>query len=408
MSLKLNKSQKSVLSALLDVYEGSKTYRGENARNQSFSIKPERVFPEYDDDYTDQDRVDLFNSDMLSLEQNRLVELNIRRSSNVIKSIILNKEALPQIYSLLDRRDITELRQREIKMYQGYLGINHILEGFCNEQIHRLSNYKNAEYNRDVAENILELLKTILTNTRDIMERELSVAVLSDTKLFESSYRSRVCRIIERFGELEQDISEMERKDKEKIILEEFHVLSNPSYIFFKGNVEIAYNDGSVVAVKPYNPIAVSSEVIDCISHVRLNCHKVVTVENLAAYNRINDEDAVFIFLSGYHNRAKQSFLKKLWKYNNSVKWHHFGDIDPDGYYILKNLIAGTGINFEPVYMGVKELMKYEKYCKILQANDVKKATSLRDAGFYVDVMDFMLEHNCKLEQEIISWLKSI
>lgn len=405
--MRLNKDQREVLSALLDVYEGSKTYRGENARNQSFSIKPEKIFPEYDDDYTDQDRVNAFNRDMHALKQKGLVELNMDRNGNVIRRIILNRENLPQVYALLGRQDITLLRQEEIRLYQKYLGLHPILDGFCKEQIHRLNNYKNADYARDVAENILELLKTILTNTRDILERELSIEVLSDTKLFENSYRSRVCRIIERYGEIDRELSDMEKRDRERIILEEFHVLSNPSYIYFKGNVEISYTDGSTVTARPNNPIAISSEVTDLISHVRLNCHRVITVENLASYNRIRNEGDVFIFLSGYHNRAKQHFLKKLWQDNNSVKWYHFGDIDPDGYYILKNLIAGTGISFEPVYMGVDELKEYGRYCKRLEDNDVKKAASLKNAGFYGEVMDYMLENNCKLEQEIISWLRS-
>lgn len=32
------------------------------------------------------------------------------------------------------------------------------------------------------------------------MERELSVAVLGDTKLFEKSYKSRICSIIEEYA----------------------------------------------------------------------------------------------------------------------------------------------------------------------------------------------------------------
>ena len=48
------------------------------------------------------------------------------------------------------------------------------------------------------------------------MERELSVAVLGDTKLFEKSYKSRICSIIEEYGELELDLSILDKKEKEK------------------------------------------------------------------------------------------------------------------------------------------------------------------------------------------------
>ena len=85
--------------------------------------------------------------------------------------------------------------------------------------------------------------------------------------------------------------------------------------------------------------------------------------------------------------------------------WFHFGDIDPDGYFILKNLIKKTGISFVPLYMDVQQLKNYKQYCKPLEKNDIVKANSLLKIHFYDEVMEFMLANNCKLEQEIISWL---
>ena len=55
--------------------------------------------------------------------------------------------------------------------------------------------------------------------------------------------------------------------------------------------------------------------------------------------------------LSGYHNLAKQAFIKQIAGDNPGKQWHHFGDIDPDGFYIVENLIRGTGIDFHMVYM---------------------------------------------------------
>ena len=53
MSLRLSKIQKDALNMLLDVYENSVTYKGQNIKNQSFAIKPEKIFYEYNGDYTD-------------------------------------------------------------------------------------------------------------------------------------------------------------------------------------------------------------------------------------------------------------------------------------------------------------------------------------------------------------------
>lgn len=405
MSLKLSKIQKDVLNKLLDVYENSVTYKGQNIKNQSFAIKPEKIFYEYNGDYTDQDEVDQFNRELQALMEFNFVILDYERSIPVISKIKLNTNSINEIYSVLKREDITVKRNREIKMYTQYMGVHDIMDAFCKSQVERLNAYKDAKYTFDIAINILKLLKYVLGNNRDIMERELSVAVLGDTKLFEKSYKSRICSIIEEHGELELDLSVLDKKEKEKAILEEYQVFSNPSYIFFKGNVDIHYVDGSFVSVTPDNPIAILSEAIARMQMIRVNSNRIVTVENLTSYNRINDNKSTFIYLSGYHNTAKQRFLKKIAENNSGVSWFHFGDIDPDGYFILKNLIKKTGISFVPLYMDVQQLKNYKQYCKPLEKNDMVKANSLLKIHFYDEVMEFMLANNCKLEQEIISWL---
>lgn len=403
MSLRLSKIQIDALNMLLDMYENSVTYKGQNIKNQSFAIKPEKIFYDYNGDYTDQDEVNQFNREMQSLMEFEFVLLDYERGIPVISKIKLNTNSINEIYSVLKREDITEKRKREVKMYSQYMGIHYIMDAFCKKQIERLNDYKDAKYTSDIAINILKLLKYVLENNSDIMERELSVAVLGDTKLFEKSYKSRICSIIEEYGEL--DLSALDKKEKEKVILEEYQVFSNPSYVFFKGNIDIHYIDGSSISVTPDNPIAILSEAIAQIEMIKVNSNRIVTVENLTSYNRINDNKSTFIYLSGYHNTAKQRFLKKIAENNSGVSWFHFGDIDPDGYFILKNLVEKTGISFVPLYMDVKQLINYRQYCKPLEKNDMVKANSLLKVHFYDEVMEFMLANNCKLEQEIISWL---
>ena len=114
------------------------------------------------------------------------------------------------------------------------------------------------------------------------------------------------------------------------------------------------------------------------------------------------------IYLAGYHNIAKQSLIKLIASQNDVKEWYHFGDIDPDGFLILENLKKKTGINFKPVYMSINELKKYEKYTKKLEDNDTTKAQGLINKGLYVDIMEYMLKNNVKLEQEIVSWMNGV
>lgn len=130
-----------------------------------------------------------------------------------------------------------------------------------------------------------------------------------------------------------------------------------------------------------------------------------MTVENLTSFHRMAQKEYFYLFLSGYHNHMKQRLLCKINADNPEIQWCHFGDIDPDGFYIIEHLIRGTGIEFQPVYMDTACLKKYDSYTKPLNKNDVRKAKSLLEQGKYQDVMGYMLDKNKKLEQEIVSWM---
>jgi hypothetical protein len=132
-----------------------------------------------------------------------------------------------------------------------------------------------------------------------------------------------------------------------------------------------------------------------------------MTIENLTSFNRVRGTDVFFLYLSGYHNSAKQMLLRKIFNQNQSknILYYHFGDIDPDGFYILENLRKKTEIDFKPYCMDVKSLEKYRNYTKSFESNDIKKAESLIAVGKHVDIATYMLNNKIKLEQEIISWM---
>ena len=86
-----NAVQKQVLEALLDQYERSKTYQGENKVIQSFQIPPEKVFPDYGSDYADMDQIRDFEAWMRELEQDGLI--TIRYGSGEIRKLTADPES---------------------------------------------------------------------------------------------------------------------------------------------------------------------------------------------------------------------------------------------------------------------------------------------------------------------------
>lgn len=289
-----------------------------------------------------------------------------------------------------------------------------MISRYCIHQIELLESGKKAKYEIKVAENLLRLLEFVLSNRQMILERELSIAVFGDTKIFEKEYRNKLLYVLKTYGNYNDLISEIEEeKDNEKeereeiehSILEELNIYSNPKYVYFKGCAEITFEDGNSYKLSSDIPIALPMDKLSTIKSFVISDSAIMTVENLASYNRIYEKDCFVIYLAGYHNIAKQSLIKLIASQNDVKEWYHFGDIDPDGFLILENLKKKTGINFKPVYMSINELKKYEKYTKKLEDNDTTKAQGLINKGLYVDIMEYMLKNNVKLEQEIVSWM---
>lgn len=406
ISLKnLSEHQRKILRFLLNKYESSRTFKGQNKVNQTFSIKPDDVFGDYYDDFTDIAEINRFEEEAAELEQTGLVF--VEYDGRGISRIIANKDALDKYPPLLGvTGKQTTLREAEI-ILRSHLSSHNYVKQLCEKQLERIAqkNKQNLATDNANLEQILSCLDYILNNHSEILERELSIELFGDSKLFEKTVKSRVCSLLA--GAVDDKdffTEECEKSVRESRILEYFSVVKNPTYFYFKGNCEIHFSDGAAVSVTHEHPIALCSSSIGDIVTAVTPCRNVMTIENLTSFNRMQTEDTLFVYLSGYNNSAKTQFLKKLYEQNTRKTWLHFGDIDPDGFYILSNLRRKTGIDFSPYLMGIAELETYKDYCKSLESNDITKANSLIEAEIYPEVMHYLLDNNRKLEQEIISW----
>lgn len=405
--LKLNKRQKEILKALLNKFEKSKTYRGENVVNQSFQVKPKDFFKEYDSDFADLDEQEDFERELSALEAEGLILL--ARKSGVVKTISMNVSAQESYYAILGRTELKELENAQIAMYESYLGKNALLDAFCNAQIGRLRDRKKAEYPEDEAREIIKVLEYICSNKEEILERELSIELFSNSKTFEKEYRKKVITVLKKYGDYRDIIDNVpDDREQEHALLAEHNILANPTYVSFKGNGKILLKNGKILELSAEMPLAIDSDTLNQIDNVNVLSKRIVTVENLTSFNRVKADNVFFIYLAGYHNSIKQVFIQKIAEDNPNKEWFHFGDIDPDGFYILEHLRQKTRIAFKPLYMSVEELKKYKDYCKSLEENDKKKARSLITKGLFVDEMQYILENNVKLEQEVVSWKQFI
>lgn len=403
MKFPTNKNQEKVLQLLLDQYEKSKTYAGDNVKKQTFSVSPGKICSNYSDSFADIGEIEEFERDMQELADKALVKLIVQDGE--IRRIAAIEEKIPEYYRILGREEKKELLVRERKLYERYGGRHPTLDRFCRQQLARLERGNKAEYPLKRAEELLKLAARILENREEILERELSISFFGDSKVFQNSYRTAVCSILEKNGDYAEKLYGITNaREKELIILEEHNIHANPSYIYLRGHGEVVLGNGNTLRITPEYPIALSAQAVEGMAGARILCRAAMTVENLTTFHRMHSEGVFYIYLSGYHNTLKQYVIRRLAAENPTLKWYHFGDLDPDGFFILEHLKRGTGLVFEAFHMGIEDLVKYRDFGKRLEENDRKKAETLLEKGLYRKELTYMLQENIKLEQEIISW----
>lgn len=402
----MNNSEKEikekVLNMLLDKYENSATYLNTNKVNQSFYITPDKVYPQYSIRTTDIDDITLFNKWIYDLQDLKFIL--VKKSYEDISKITLNTNHVKDCYSYVGRTERKELIQSQFMLLKKYQSVSVITDQYISDNIKILNKGKTIGLSDEVLENVLKLLNFITMNEAEILERELSNLILYDSKKFTDNYKNRIFTILKKYNDMEE-LEQIAENDAElkSMLLAKYYILQNPSYIYLKGNGYMIIDGQKIRFTKHFSP-AISMETIDNIESINID-GDILTIENLTSFTRIKD-NRFCIFLSGYHNRLKQKFIKKVALDNPSSKWYHFGDIDPDGLFIFNNLKEKTGLDFEMEKMNINELETHKKYCKKLEKNDITKANNLLNYPEYSELANYMLRNNCKLEQEIISLLE--
>ena len=204
-----------------------------------------------------------------------------------------------------------------------------------------------------------------------------------------------------------REYSDRSFKDNELIdeILVDYHIYKEPQKLCIKGNVVIIIA-GKRVDISGFTEgIEIIASELPHIQAIEIYASKFLTVENRTSYLRYKDNDTVVLYLGGYANRYQREFIKLIYDTNQDIKYMHFGDIDAGGFWIHHNLCEITGIDFSLFCMSTNELKNkaYESCLHRLTDNDVIRLKELNNITTYADTIAYMLEHNVKLEQEIVS-----
>lgn len=409
--------KEQLLSKLLDQYEKSVTYVGENKVKQVFSVKPSDIFKGYNKDFLPPEQFfqeKEFERLIRQMESEGLIHV-VPPNTGILRQICAVPERWEDYYACLNRTEKNILKKRLEEVYHRFCQCD-LLEAYGKEKLQTLKNSRarkldEKKVEKEITEaeaiwNLVQFLKENQEKQRTTLEREMSEAVLHDSKQWEKIYRKKVCGILEYTGRYDEPLAELEEeRERQTALLEEFYIYSNPAYIYLKGDARICLEDGRELRIYHDLPMSIPFETFQKAKSIHIRDAALMTVENLTSFHRLEREHIFYLFLSGYHTRTKQALLQRIARENPGLSWYHFGDLDPDGLAIAGHLIRKTGLPFQLCAMGVQELQRFQTYAKPLEAPDRAKAEAMiKQGSSYAGILRYMLEHNCKLEQEIISW----
>lgn len=414
----MERLQRRVLERLLDSYERSKTFQGENQVSQSFSVSVEKLFPKYGDD-AEYDYFCRVNQAMEELAAAALVTLEYERRG-ILKKVRLNLEQLGACYGFLGRTPRRQEQQELTKVWEELFFRESVagagqkeerllpLRRYIAAQRVRLEKNQNIEYyGHDLREyrDLLLAARAALENQEEIFVRNFSMQLFHDSKRVEQ-LASKLEALLCQYGEFQE----------KSAVLEECGIVHTPTYVMMKGKGVLTLGNGTIqridLSLLP-GDIALSTESVRCLADVTVLGKRVVTVENLTSFHDYPAGEDFVIYTGGFHNKVKRDFLIYLYQRNPDREYRHFGDIDAGGFYILEHLKRKTGIHFRSLHMDVATLRQYETDQKPLSDNDRKRLGQLKEMlqaqksqgkcpEDYGGVIDFMLEENCKLEQEAV------
>lgn len=402
--------RKLVLNTLLESYEKSLVFAEKNQRNQNIYFRiMKKTLPEYFDDASA--IYDEIHLELKAMESAGLIRIHWRnnKEGHIADKVSLVLDHLAEAYSAAGRKPL----RTELESFLDYLGRceasgeaeprNQDGEQECRDPGFREQERREHEFREQACRevrnftiwlrarieqglsvkayaNISDLqdfdelirgIRAVTENLEECFVRELSMKLYGDSKKLER-LRRRIESVIVEFS------SEKERFDNTEDVFAEFGVFKNPSLVMVKGNLSLLTTRDRIPLESLTDGIGIASRDLENIDFDKAaSVDQIITIENLTAFYRVYEKNALVIYLGGFHNQARRNLILKAQMAYPGAKLLHWGDIDVGGFKIYLDLCAKTGLPFEPMHMGADVLEKYRRYTKQLTRNDESELDKL-------------------------------
>lgn len=390
-----------ILSALVDRYERrTETFIGGGKPQRAVTLDIAKHYPAYRDHLSAEEHT--IDNAVTRLSGWQLITAP-RSAQGYYTKITLRLDHIPEIYELLGRKPAWKTRQEQLDLLDAFRQRNpdNLSGRFAGAMIDALRAGRSPGYglqgNLEKLRDVLLALEKIGQLSKETYVRNFSEAVFHDSKHFQSI--SGIIRSI--LSDLTDQPVEKEQ------ILEYYNLLENPTYLYLKGSWILEFPDSCIRVTDLPGGIGLTSDGLSAIRSVGLETRTVITVENLTTYHDIPSDDRAILYLGGFPNSARASFLRMVYASKPDAVYLHYGDLDPYGFLILENLKQKTGIPFASSGMDLTTLQAcfQSGHYRPLTAED-RKVMQAPMLYAYQEIFAFMQAHNCKAEQESLSAMK--
>lgn len=388
--------EEQILSWLVDSHE-KKDPGNSNTRKASISINAK--YPAYKEPLSDtHNDIEMAIQHLLSWGY---VQCR-KNQQGYFTKIELQEAALPKIYRFLHRVPKTELWETQKNLLGKYITQPETVAGkFSIAMLDRVAQRKDIEYglakDTKLLEDVLWALVNIERLTEETYIRNFSEMVFRDSKRLQNILNP-IIRILLDYGD---------GVGQKETVLAQYNLISNPGYVYIKGDWQIQCHGRCISTEMFRGGIAISSDALDEIERITVSGGIIISVENLTTYHDTKESQGAIIYLGGFMNTVRMNLLKKLYACEPNADYFHKGDLDPYGFLILEDLKDKTGIPFKPLDMDLDTLRHCHRagHFRPLDEAD-RKAISLPSLVEYQPVLQYMVQHNCKIEQECFEAMK--
>lgn len=137
--------------------------------------------------------------------------------------------------------------------------------------------------------------------------------------------------------------------------LDDLGILPNPRFVLFHGPLRLLVGDEWLNLGKLRRPCRLSELDIAQASEIETTARRCLTIENETSFHELAKlHSSELLVCTSYPGSATLTLLRKLPAF---LEFWHFGDSDPEGFDILRDLRERTGRQFRSLHMHWRQVV---------------------------------------------------